>query len=192
VLLLLATGGVAQAQPGEVPRAVDGRSLRDESIETQARFSAVWGDEAATHWVTEHNAELARLQPAPASVPTTGPTATRTTAVTSGTPATSVTPTSVLPTSVTTTPGGATATQATTSGVEMRGFAFNPASITVRVGTTVTWTNADSVAHTATGPSFDTGPIPPGGAGRATFTSPGQVSYACTIHPQMRGTIVVQ
>jgi len=158
VALLLATVGVAQAQPAQVPRAVDGRSLLDETAETQARFSTVWGAEAPTRWVTEHNAELARLQPTAPSVPTVALTATRTAATTLSTTPTGLTPTMVTPTS-----GGATATPATPAGagVEIRGFAFNPASITVRVGTTVTWTNADSTAHTATGPTFDTGPIPP-------------------------------
>jgi hemoglobin len=76
--------------------------------------------------------------------------------------------------------------------VEIRGFAYNPASLTVSVGSTVTWANADSVTHTATGPGFDTRNIGPGQSGTATFSTAGQISYRCTIHPSIQGVIVVQ
>ena len=52
------------AASAQAPRANDGRSLADEPAATQAVFQAAWGDQAATQWVEEHNAELARIGPA--------------------------------------------------------------------------------------------------------------------------------
>ncbi|MGI0101776.1 MAG: cupredoxin domain-containing protein [Nitrosotalea sp.] len=76
---------------------------------------------------------------------------------------------------------------------------FDPASLSVKVGTTVTWTNQDAAAHTVTsgdpsaGPSgtFDSGLIKPGNTFKYTFTTPGTTSYFCTIHPWMTGKIIV-
>ncbi len=80
--------------------------------------------------------------------------------------------------------------------VNIQDFQFVPASITVSVGTTVTWTNSDTAPHTATSnpgvsPAFDTGTINPGGSGSVTFNTPGTFGYFCAIHPQMTGTVVV-
>jgi len=80
--------------------------------------------------------------------------------------------------------------------VTIENFAFSPSSITVSVGTTVTWTNNDTVPHTATSnagvsPAFDTGTINPGGSASVTFNTPGTFGYFCAIHPQMMGTVVV-
>ncbi|MDE1765320.1 MAG: cupredoxin domain-containing protein [Thaumarchaeota archaeon] len=76
---------------------------------------------------------------------------------------------------------------------------FDPASDSVKVGTTVVWTNQDSAAHTvtsgdqSTGPSgtFDSGLIKPGNTFKYTFTTAGTTSYFCTIHPWMTGKIIV-
>ena len=76
--------------------------------------------------------------------------------------------------------------------VTVQGFAFNPPTIQVAVGGTVTWTNRDSVPHTATGSDFRTGPIQPGQSASATFASAGRFAYQCSIHNTMRGEIVVQ
>jgi plastocyanin len=96
------------------------------------------------------------------------------------------------------TPGGGTpmaGTPASASGsaVEIKGFAFNPATITVPAGTTVTWTNQDAAPHTATADdkSFDTGRIEQGKSGSVTFDKPGTYTYTCTFHPNMKGTVVV-
>jgi plastocyanin len=70
--------------------------------------------------------------------------------------------------------------------------AFAPNPITVAVGGTVTWTNADNTAHTSTGASWNSGSIPPGGKFSQTFTSAGSFAYHCTIHPGMVGTVTVQ
>ncbi len=85
--------------------------------------------------------------------------------------------------------------------VFMQNIAFNPASRTVAVGTTVTWDNKDGVGHTVTydsGPvtAFNSGTIAPGGTFSVTFDTAGTVQYHCTIHGSpgagMHGTIVVQ
>jgi plastocyanin len=76
--------------------------------------------------------------------------------------------------------------------VSMVDFAFSPATVTISVGDTVTWINNGEEDHDATGNGFGTGNVPPGGTGSATFSSAGSFSYICTIHPNMRGTVVVQ
>src|SRR5581483_10996552 len=69
--------------------------------------------------------------------------------------------------------------------VSIQGFSFQPGSITVAAGGTVQWTNHDSVAHTSTGPSWNSGSISPGTSVSETFGTPGQFTYHCTIHPYM-------
>ena len=78
--------------------------------------------------------------------------------------------------------------------VSIAGFAFSPATVTVSVGDSVTWTNNDGATHTATadGGSFDTGNIAAGGSDSVTFNTAGSFDYHCTIHSQMTGTVVVQ
>jgi plastocyanin len=80
--------------------------------------------------------------------------------------------------------------------ITIQGFAFNPQSITVKVGTTVTWTDKDNVMHTVTslsGPaSFNSGPLTASvGTFKFTFTQAGTYSYHCMIHPSMMATITV-
>ena len=78
--------------------------------------------------------------------------------------------------------------------VWIQDFAFSPSSITVSVNTTITWTNKDAVAHTATSNNgvFDSGSISDGGTYSYHFTTPGTYAYLCTPHPHMTGTIIVQ
>jgi plastocyanin len=77
--------------------------------------------------------------------------------------------------------------------VRIFNFAYEPASITVPTGTTVTWQNDDQVPHTATGRggSFDTGTIDGGGTGTFTFDTAGTYEYGCAFHAGMSGTVVV-
>jgi plastocyanin len=78
--------------------------------------------------------------------------------------------------------------------VAISGFSFSPRNITVTVGDTITWTNSDAQAHTATADdgSFDTGTIGNGGSGSATFATAGTFPYHCKIHASMTGTITVE
>ncbi len=70
---------------------------------------------------------------------------------------------------------------------------FTPASITVQVGDTVTWTNGSGVPHTVTsdGGLFDSGTLQSGTVYSRTFISPGTYSYHCNIHSGMTGVITV-
>jgi predicted lipoprotein with Yx(FWY)xxD motif/plastocyanin len=78
--------------------------------------------------------------------------------------------------------------------VEIKGFAYNPATVEVAVGTTVTWTNNDSTAHTVTADdgSFQSGTLDPGKSFSFTFTKAGSVSYHCEFHPNMTATVTVK
>ncbi len=85
-------------------------------------------------------------------------------------------------------PGGAA------NAVTIQGFAFSPASITVAVGTTVTWTNKDSAAHTVSaddGKTFDSGSIASGASFSFTFKTAGTFSYHCGFHTYMKGAVTV-
>ena len=77
--------------------------------------------------------------------------------------------------------------------VDITGFSFSPSSVTVVVGDTVTWTNADAQSHTATadGGAFDTGTIGGNASKAVTLTTAGTFAYHCTIHPAMTATLVV-
>jgi plastocyanin len=79
--------------------------------------------------------------------------------------------------------------------VEMVDFSFKPTTVTIQAGGKVIWQNEGQVAHTATANdgSFDTGTVQPGklASEAETFKTPGTISYHCTIHPQMTGTIKV-
>jgi plastocyanin len=73
-------------------------------------------------------------------------------------------------------------------------FAFSPATVTIQVGDTVTWSNMDDTAHTATADdaSWDSGNLAPGATFPHTFTQAGTFTYHCEIHPTMTGTVVVE
>lgn len=79
--------------------------------------------------------------------------------------------------------------------VAIKNFAFAPAALTVKVGTTVTWTNQDSDAHTVTsmgkGGPLKSSPLNTGQSYTHTFTAAGTYSYLCTVHPFMTATVTV-
>ncbi len=78
-------------------------------------------------------------------------------------------------------------------GVAIVNFAFSPATTTIHVGDTITWSNSDSAPHTATAKdgSFDTGILMKGQSASHTFTHAGTFAYICSVHPYMHGTVVV-
>jgi plastocyanin len=78
--------------------------------------------------------------------------------------------------------------------VVMMNIAFNPGTLTVSAGTTVTWQNNDGITHTSTSDTgvWDTGNIAGGTSKSVTFPNAGTFKYHCTIHAGMTGTIVVQ
>jgi plastocyanin len=71
--------------------------------------------------------------------------------------------------------------------------AFAPDSLDVTAGSTVTWTNTDSVTHTSTSDNgaWNSGNIGSGKQFSVSFPTAGTFSYHCTIHPGMVGTVVV-
>jgi len=81
-----------------------------------------------------------------------------------------------------------------TDAVNVEGFAFKPAAITVKQGATVTWTNKDDEAHTVFF-IFDSSRSPllvnSANTYTKTFTTAGTFTYHCTIHPFMTGTVTV-
>jgi len=92
--------------------------------------------------------------------------------------------------------GGTTAAPVAGNAVTIKNFAFAPAAITVKAGTTVTWTNQDTDAHTVTSRQGSGGPLASAALGTGqsytyTFTKPGTYAYLCTIHPYMTATVTV-
>lgn len=88
-------------------------------------------------------------------------------------------------------PDGETASEVS---IDIANFAYSPRTLTIKQDTTVTWTNQDSVAHTATADdgSFDTGSLARGESGSITFQNSGTYTYHCTPHPNMKATIIVE
>jgi len=80
------------------------------------------------------------------------------------------------------------------SAVKVDDFKFTPATLTVKSGDGIAVTNDDSTAHTATaddGKAFDTGALDPGATQTITLDKPGTYPFHCSIHPFMKGKIVV-
>lgn len=77
--------------------------------------------------------------------------------------------------------------------VTIDAFEFKPATLTVKRGDVVVWRNADPVPHTATAQgTFDSGSLATDAAWRYTATKQGRFDYICTLHPTMKGTLVVE
>lgn len=90
--------------------------------------------------------------------------------------------------------GGTTETAETsekTAEVSFVDFALDPAELTVEKGTTVVWTNKDTVPHTVTGPIFTSGTMDRGQSYSFTFRDEGTFEYHCSYHPQIAGKIIV-
>ncbi len=77
--------------------------------------------------------------------------------------------------------------------MNMQNFAYQMAHIQVRTGTTVTWTNQDSVPHSVTFKNGmkDSGLLYQGQSFSYTFNTPGAYQYYCTVHPNMVATVTV-
>lgn len=104
------------------------------------------------------------------------------------------------PTAAVTETATATATPATTApstnmaSVNIQNFNFVPVTVSVTKGTTVTWTNGDTVPHTVTSVTgaFDSGSISPGATWSYSFNQTGSFEYKCSIHVNMpHGTVTV-
>jgi len=76
--------------------------------------------------------------------------------------------------------------------VMIEGFAFQPATTTVAPGTTITWINQDSVAHTVAIGGTESPRLNMGDSWSYTLDTAGTFDYICGLHPSMKGQIVVQ
>ncbi|WP_308259404.1 cupredoxin family copper-binding protein [Pseudonocardia sp. H11422] len=75
--------------------------------------------------------------------------------------------------------------------VSIANFAFSPAAVQVKAGTTVTWTNNDSAPHDVRGGPLRSPTLNRGAGWSYTFTTPGSYRYICSIHPSMTGAVTV-
>ena len=76
--------------------------------------------------------------------------------------------------------------------VEISGSAFQPQTLDVKVGDTVTFVNKDEIAHTATADgTFDSKTLEQGARFDFTATQAGKIDYVCNFHPGMTGTLNV-
>lgn len=78
--------------------------------------------------------------------------------------------------------------------VKIDNFTFNPPRLTVKAGTTVTWTNGDDIPHTVASSAklFKSKTLDTDDKYSFTFTTPGVYEYFCSLHPHMTGAIVVE
>jgi plastocyanin len=78
--------------------------------------------------------------------------------------------------------------------VKIDNFSFGPATLTVPVGTTVTWMNRDDIPHTvvSTDGAFKSKVLDTDDKFSFTFNKPGEYTYFCSVHPKMTGKVVAQ
>lgn len=78
--------------------------------------------------------------------------------------------------------------------VNIFNYKFDPETVTVPAGTTVTWTNKDEIPHTVASSDNKfkgSSGLDTGDSYSYTFTEPGTYSYYCTLHPFMKGKVIV-
>jgi plastocyanin len=78
--------------------------------------------------------------------------------------------------------------------VKIDNFSFTPATLTVKAGTQITWTNADDIPHTVVSDdqSFKSRVLDTDEKFTFTASKPGTYAYFCSIHPKMTGKLVVE
>jgi len=86
----------------------------------------------------------------------------------------------------------ATATGGKTVDVSIQNFAFEPNSVSISVGDTVKWINLDSAPHSIKGADFTSESLKKDDSFSYTFTKPGTYNYECSIHPSMKGIVIVE
>jgi plastocyanin len=89
--------------------------------------------------------------------------------------------------------GGTGGTVPGANEVWIQNMTFNPSTISVTAGTTITWTNKDAIGHTVTSDAglFDSGMIATNGTYQYTFSTAGSYAYHCKVHPGMTASITV-
>ena len=94
---------------------------------------------------------------------------------------------------VTTIPVPQTTTLVSNNTIRIKNFAFYPASITVKVGSTVLWVNQDYDSHRILfADKVDSNVLVPDQSFSRKFDQAGTYRYSCTIHPTMQGTVIVE
>jgi len=81
------------------------------------------------------------------------------------------------------------------STLSIHNFTFTPQTLTVKVGTKVTWINKDDIPHgiASSNNAFKkSGALDTDDSCSFTFTAPGTYKYFCYLHPNMVGSIVVE
>jgi plastocyanin len=77
--------------------------------------------------------------------------------------------------------------------VSIDGTSYSPPELTVKRGDTVTWVNKDPFPHTVTsGKAFDSHNIAANGSWKYVAQKAGRYDYICTLHPNMKGVLIVQ
>ena len=84
--------------------------------------------------------------------------------------------------------------QAVRVAVVIENYAFEPDPVSVKVGTTVVWTNRDEVLHTVVSNDklFSSPELEVNKSFQYTFKKPGTFAYFCSLHPEMKGKVVVK
>ncbi len=92
------------------------------------------------------------------------------------------------------TPRRASASAGPGATVFMKDFFFSPKTVTINVGESVKWTDKGKAeeGHTATGDTFDSGVLHQGESYTHKFSTAGTFDYICTLHSNMKGTILVR
>lgn len=89
-------------------------------------------------------------------------------------------------------PNPAPVSPAATNAVNIQNFSFSPATLTIKNGDTVAWTNNDSAPHQIKSSSFNSELMNKGQNFSFTFNDAGTFDYICSLHPSMTGKIIVE
>lgn len=83
---------------------------------------------------------------------------------------------------------------ATATAVQIKNFAFSPATLVVAPGASVTWTNADDEPHTVTASdrTYRSAPLDTDQSYAHVYATPGEYHYFCSLHPHMMGVVIVR
>ncbi len=76
--------------------------------------------------------------------------------------------------------------------ISIKNFVFSPAELNINAGETVVWVNNDSVSHDISGSGFKSPLMSNGQSYSFTFSTAGTFDYICSIHPSMKGKIIVK
>jgi plastocyanin len=78
--------------------------------------------------------------------------------------------------------------------VNIVSFSFKPTPVTISAGSAITWTNQDAAQHTILSDTgvFQSAALDTNGKFTTKLDTPGTYAYHCSIHPSMKGTIVVK